>query len=110
MHKRSCTAHSLVMVLALTTMAVAQQLPLSSEAFASADTAQKKAVLLQIIRHEVSTNGETVASVIKAGLVDPQPQLRATALAAVVSRAAGPSIVSNTASGTDWLVDREHIQ
>jgi hypothetical protein len=106
----SSIACSIGFVLASAATAFGQQLPNTPADLTQATSAQKKAALVQIIRHELAANPESVTAMISAGFADDDPKIRETALAAVVSRAAGPRFAPNGPAANDWLPDRERIQ
>jgi hypothetical protein len=102
------SARVLVFAVIGTATVIAQQVPTTTEGFDAADPAQKKQALVEIIRHELSTGPEVVAGMIRSGLVNNDAAMREGALAAVVSRAAGPRFSQLAAE--DWPRDHQHIQ
>src|SRR5687768_14833650 len=93
-----------------TSVVSAQQPPLTTRGFASADLSGKRQILDPIIRHESSINGEAVVALIRAGIEDQDSNVRELALTAIVSRAAGPRFVPTGAVITDWRLDHEAIR
>jgi HEAT repeat protein len=101
---------SIVLAITFGISVAAQHVAAPAESFRSSSDADKRGVLVQIIRHELPAPAATIADVIRAGLEDPDPIVRETALAAIVSRAAGVKFAPNTAAAADWSRDRAAIQ
>src|SRR5262245_48206802 len=88
----------------------ARQLPTTVAEFVSANFEVRKTIIVQIIEHKSNLPSPEIANIIGAALSDADPVFRESALAAVVSRAAAPQIVSNDATRSNWRRDQSEIQ
>jgi HEAT repeat protein len=88
----------------------AQDVASPAARFRAATSADKRETLAKIIRHQLPDGPEDIVAIIRIALKDSDVTIRETALAAVVSRAAGPRFTRSKAVADDWRRDRAAIQ
>ena len=88
----------------------AQTSPMPPERFATATSAEKKAVLVDIIRHEYRDSGDAIARIIEVGIIDPDEFVRETALAAVISNAAAERFTKGKLDTEKLAMQRQAMQ
>jgi len=105
MRESPCFIRAAVFLVILSPSAFAQDLPLSLEAFEAASPKAKLNVLAGIAMHSVQLPAEDTIALVKAGLLEPDRDVRRQALMAVASRSAGPLF-----SGGDSKPRQERIR
>lgn len=99
----------LLVVLATTTGGQTTAPPsklLSAAAFATAPSAEKRATLNALAAHRVSSPPEEVAYLIEAGLLDPNDDVRLSAIYAAAGRAAGARFALDKRFIDTWNAER----
>jgi hypothetical protein len=104
------SALAIVLVFDRVGSAAAQREASRDEKFRALEVAQKRQVLVNIIRHAPPSPPSDIEAVIRAALADADSTIREGALAAVVSRAAGQRFIDNARFADDWRADYRVIQ